>query len=619
MSLHSSAAARATEHQDSLLALALCAGIITGFLEVAAIAFPLFGPDFAKRSSDAVWMIPAFDGALFALLGLTITAIARLVRVTWQLAAGCFAGLGAVLVLLLFPSINQLATLIVAAAVGIRVAQGTASRPGTAARVVRRSLPWLAGSVCVIALAALGWRATRERWLSHTRLAAEQDAPNVLLLILDTVRASDLSLYGYARRTTPELERFAAGGAVFDLAFAPASWTAPSHASMFTGHWPLELDVTPHHGLGSRWPTLAEVLRDRGYATGAFVANQIYAGWESGLSRGFEHFDDYPVTLRTVITATAFGRVLYPRLYYRLSPLLGRVPRPWRLRLPPPARNRSAEKIIRALCRWLDDTQPAVFFAFLNFMDAHPAYAPPDSFRHRFSSAGPENPSPWTWSDEPHARLTPTDVQPKLDVYDASIAYLDSQLGVLFRELKRRGLLDRTLVVVAGDHGEEFAEHGFVSHGYTLYRPSVHVPLVLRLPGSIPEGQRVASPVSLRNLAATVLGIIAPSVRPLPGRSLARFWTGEDTMPDTIVTSVGRTENLPRWYPVSRGDLNSIAFDGVRYIRNEGDGTEELYDFEHDVLERWNLLAADSGPLMVPRYRAALARMVAPARRPAGK
>lgn len=475
MSLHSSAAARATEHQGSLLALALCAGIITGFLEVAAIAFPLFGPDFAKRSSDAVWMIPAFDGALFALLGLTITAIARLVRVTWQLAAGCFAGLGAVLVLLLFPSINQLATLIVAAGVGIRVAQGTASRPGTAARVVRRSLPWLAGSVCVIALAALGWRATRERWLSHTRLAAEQDAPNVLLLILDTVRASDLSLYGYARRTTPELERFAAGGAVFDLAFAPASWTAPSHASMFTGHWPLELDVTPHHGLGSRWPTLAEVLRDR------------------------------------------------------------------------------------------------------------------------------------------------TDVQPKLDVYDASIAYLDSQLGVLFRELKRRGLLDRTLVVVAGDHGEEFAEHGFVSHGYTLYRPSVHVPLVLRLPGSIPEGQRVASPVSLRNLAATVLGIIAPSVRPLPGRSLARFWTGEDTMPDTIVTSVGRTENLPRWYPVSRGDLNSIAFDGVRYIRNEGDGTEELYDFEHDVLERWNLLAADSGPLMVPRYRAALARMVAPARRPAGK
>jgi arylsulfatase A-like enzyme len=127
----------------------------------------------------------------------------------------------------------------------------------------------------------------------------------------------------------------------------------------------------------------------------------------------------------------------------------------------------------------------------------------------------------------------------------------------------------------------------------------------------------VAAPVSLRNLAATVLELVDADRSALPGRSLARFWRGDDVTPDTIVTSVRQVQNQPAWYPASQGDLNSIAFDGWRYIRNEGTGTEELYDFETDLLEHRNVAASPEGQARLPRYRAAIAALkpAAPGRR----
>ena len=224
-------------------------------------------------------------------------------------------------------------------------------------------------------------------------------------------------------------------------------------------------------------------------------------------------------------------------------------------------------------------------------------YAPPDSFRSRFRSPLVRPVSRYAWLDEPPVRLTPADVRPKQDVYDGSIAYLDSQLGHLFRELDRRGRLNNTLVIVTADHGDEFAEHGFVDHGNTLYRLSVQVPLLVWFPGRVPPGRRVAQPISLRNIAATVLDLTAPGWAPLPGRSLARFWMpGGDTTGDTIVASVHRPDGL----------IASVAFDSLRYIRTDSSGTEELYDFNHDLLERWNLVESEAGRRLLPRYRAAL-------------
>jgi len=296
-----------------------------------------------------------------------------------------------------------------------------------------------------------------------------------------------------------------------------------------------------------------------------------------------------------------------------VRPRLSRLPLLWRLPLPHLGQYSSAEQINRTFLAWLERARPAPFFAFLNFMDAHVPYTSPDSFRLRYSSQHPRRLPAAASRDSAGVRLTPADERERLDKYDGSIAYLDSQLGALIRELERRHLLDNTLIIVSADHGEEFAEHGLAYHGYSLYRLSLHVPLLVSFPGRVPAGRRVTAAGSLRNLAATVLDLVAPGEVRIPGRSLARFWTGADT-PDTIVADIRWAKNLPDWYPVSRGDINSIAFDGLRYIRNEGDGAEELYDFRTDVLERWNLVQSDSGRRLLPRYRAALAALSAAAR-----
>ncbi len=353
------------------------------------------------------------------------------------------------------------------------------------------------------------------------------------------------------------------------------------------------------------------MLRARGYATAAISANQGYVNWESGLRPGFDRFDDYPVSLWTAMRATASGKAFYPWLMPRVVRLLGHVPMLPKVRLPVAKQNRSAAEITDAFLRWIDRDQPAPFFAFLNFMDAHEPYTTPDSFRVRFRSTFHRKPRPQAWSVDPKVPLTPADLRPKQDVYDGSIAYLDSQLGRLFHELERRGLLVNTLVIVTADHGDEFAEHQLVDHGKSLYRLSLHVPLVLWFPGHVPEGRRVTAPVSLRNLAATILDLVHIQDATLPGYSLARFWEASGPAPDTIVASVRKMENQPALYPAGRGDLFSIAIDGRQYIRNQGDGGEELYDFEHDLLERWNLVGTPEGDRVLPRYRAALRTVLA--------
>jgi len=595
--VQSPAAAEAGARPASLLALALWAGIVTGFAEVGKVGIDRFFSDFTNRSRDLLWMTPAFDGGLFLVVGLLLTLIALRVRVPWWVAAGLFAGLGSCLVLLLIQRLHPMAAVLVGAGIGTQTARVARNRVPSASRMVRRSLPWLAGLVMVLGVATVGWWALAERRMIASRPAGPRDAPNVLLLILDTVRAADLSLYGYARATTPELEAFARRGTVFDRAFSVVSWTLPSHASLFTGQWEFALDVDWWNGLGQQWSTLAEVLHARGYATGAFVANRGYLAWDSGLEQGFERYDDYDHNLWTALRNTAFGLQVYPSLRRLLQRPLSRVPFLWRLEWPHPNRYRSAEQVSESFLAWLGQARPRPFFAFLNFMDAHTPYTSPDSFRFRFRSTMQRPVSQWAWMDDPPVQLTPADVRPKQDMYDGSIAYLDFELGHLLRELDHRGALANTLVIIAADHGEEFAEHGFVDHGHTLYRPSVQVPLLVWFPGRVPEGRRVTEPVTLRNVAATVLDLAQIRPASLPGRSLARFWSpGGDTTADPIVTSVGRPD----------GTITSITRGGWRYIHNAGTGQEELYDFEHDLLERWNLSDTDSGRAQLPQLRAAM-------------
>ena len=196
-------------------------------------------------------MIPAVDAALFLAVGLLLLLLRRRMDIPWWFAAGLFTGLGALLVLLLVQRLHPLAAVAVAAGVGTQAARWVRPRVPLAVRTVRRALPWLGAAVLVAAVGSVGWRLVAERRMATSRPAAAAGAPGVLLLILDTVRAAELSLYGYPRLTTPELERWAQRGTVFDRAFAPSSWTLPSHASIFTGRPEFTLDATWWNRLGS--------------------------------------------------------------------------------------------------------------------------------------------------------------------------------------------------------------------------------------------------------------------------------------------------------------------------------------------------------------------------------
>lgn len=614
MKREASGEAESERRPAQLLQLALYAGLLTGFVELAAVGVHMLEPGFARRSRDALWMIPVADAILFVLIGAGIAGIARLTPLSWGRVAGFFVALGSFLVLLLFQSLHWTASALLAAGIGVQAQRLQAGQKLASQQFIRRALPWLALLVGAIGASSVAWRKLTELRVTHSRPAAEHNAPNVLLLILDTVRAANLGLYGYARPTSPELDRFGARATTFDRAFAAAPWTLTSHASIFTGHWPLELDASWDKPLGERWSTLAELLRARGYATAAFAANDIYVTWETGLSRGFEHFDDFEVSPWVAFQSTALGRVVYPAVHPWLASLLENLPLLSQLRLPLPAEHRPAPEIIDAFLAWLNQDRSAPFFAFLNLMDAHFPYTPFPAFRSRFRSALSTELSQEAWSEWPKHPLTPTDARPREDAYDGSIALMDTEVGRLLRELDHRGLLKNTIVIVTSDHGDEYGEHGLVDHGRSLYRLSLHVPLVVSFPGHVPMGERVKAPVSLRNLAATILDLAgAKGPLPVPGRSLARFWSSTDTSPDTIVASVNKVWHAPQWYPVSRGDLYSIAFGGWRYMRNEGDGTEELYDFDNDVLERWNLVGTPEGNQLLERYRSVLSSLrVAP-------
>ena len=178
--------------------------------------------------------------------------------------------------------------------------------------------------------------------------------------------------------------------------------------------------------------------------------------------------------------------------------------------------------------------------------------------------------------------------------YDGALAYLDHELGDLFAELDRRGMLENTIVIVTADHGEEFGEHGVFDHGNSLYRPAVHVPLLIVAPGHAPSGASVGAAVTLRDVAHTLVELATPGAsNPFPGMSLRRFWTDSLPVEDPILSEVSKGIRTAKWYPVTRGDMKSVVAESLRYI-HDGDGQEELYGLFSDQWETHDLVQADS-------------------------
>ncbi|HZW32889.1 MAG TPA: sulfatase [Isosphaeraceae bacterium] len=617
----------------SEVVLAAWCGLVAGWLELGVVLAqratnPRITLDSLRTNRHFVWMIPLSNLLIFCALGLLIGWLARY-RPRFARALGwrAYVALAALALLMTIEGLYPSARLVLACGIGNWFGPVVA-RLGTGFPRFRRLSQWvMTGGLAVLAAVWSGRAATAERraW-SHLPPAAP-GAPNVLLIVLDNVRAASMSLYGYERPTTPNLQGLAGQGTWFTQAFATAPWTLPSHASMFTGQWCHQLSVSWDRALDATYPTLAEFLAGHGYTTAGFVANTYYCNARYGLDRGFARYEDYyenqTVSPFEVAASSGLGKLL-----------LGALGIPTKVFEDARASVRkSAAMINRDILDWLD-ARPLQrpFFAFLNYFDAHSAFNPPEGPDPRFGLAA----LPKKRKDEILSRykklmvkeLVPGDGPPEQiereavtlyrDSYESCIAYLDRNIGRLFNELRRRGLLENTLVIVTSDHGEHFMEHGFMGHGLSLYRREVQVPLLIFPPAGTPAGRRVEEPVSLRDLPATILDLIRLGDRsPFPGQSLARFCRSETTAPRSrpvpLLCEVGHQQKIPRQghIPATMGPLQSIVAEGRVYIRNH-DGREELFDLLNDPLEQHNLSGQPSLRPALDHFRGLLDQLLAP-------
>lgn len=463
------------------------------------------------------------------------------------------------------------------------------------------SLGYLALGTAVV-VTVIGYHASAQQRviLSGTHEAAPSSArgrPNVILITLDTVRADHLSLYGYARDTSPYLQRFAREATVYARAIAASDMTLASHASIFTGlyasqhgaHWELGrgndgVAIGPEFGL--RLPdhsrTLASILAGKGYRTMGIAANVPYLQHAFHLDQGFQYFS-LPVPRMFLDTAclfclrTDFAHALVRFFAVKPTELLyiraGEV-------------NREA---FRLLDEQRADRRP--FLLFLNYMDAHQPYFPPAPYDVKYPGKDFTMTAERYWPIEFEALSGArpyTDQDRKRDEsqYDGAIAYIDANLSELFARMKQLGLYDNSMIIVTSDHGQSFGEKGLVGHGSSVYQEQVRVPLIIKYPGVTHADvqHRLASHV---DLLPTILDVLGYPAGNLPGRSLlapespqaAAF--SESFPCDLLVSLNSRFRRIER-----------AAFIGDLKLITATNGVHEFYDLATDPHEEHNVYDA---------------------------
>jgi arylsulfatase A-like enzyme len=441
-----------------------------------------------------------------------------------------------------------------------------------------------------------------------TAVPPPRGTPDVFLISLDTTRADRLSLYGYGRPTSPQLEALAADGLTYTQARSTAGWTLPGHASMLTGMYPsrhgahLAGGWLPGQSIDGRrnvaFPlaadktTLAEALRDRGYTTGGFVANFSYIYRDFGLAQGFQRYDDAPgILLRVRPPVVRFAQHTFDPGFC-LKPF------------------RTAADINQQTLAWLDEAPAGrPVFAFLNYMEAHqPWLAPPPHDR-------------WVW-DLPQARrlatkdlythevkqFTPEEIEFIRANYDGQLAAMDEALGQLVAELKRRGRYDNALIIVTSDHGDLLGEHGFVGHmGRMLYEQLLHVPMVVKFPGADRPRGRVDTQVQVLDVTPTVLAEAgAPILAGMQGedlRHVTRPTLAEEDINPFLVSDYGATYDR----------AIRVLFDGSWKLITTSKGQRMLFDLSRDPQETTDLSASEPDRVdeLARRLEATLSTMVA--------
>jgi choline-sulfatase len=409
--------------------------------------------------------------------------------------------------------------------------------------------------------------------------AAPAGPPNVVVVVVDTLRADALGSYG-GPTATPGFDGLAAEGVLFERAVASAPETAASHATLFTG-----FDVQ-HHGvdrngaiLAPDLDTLAEAFRAAGYSTGAFVSSFVLDprfGWDQG-------FDDYdatfPISGETVHNRGGF----WSRHEFE-------------------GFDRRAQATNAAAIPWLRDAREP-FFLFIHYFDPHAPNQPTPANLQQIPQAFARNRAQiWAPLAPSQAGVDQAELTRFIRSYYAEVLYTDSALEGLVAAIEAEGFGDRTLIAVTADHGEGLGQHGLLDHAAYLYEEQIHVPWVLRWPGTLAAGSRIRTAVGLVDLAPTIAelaGVSLPGAT--DGRSVATAALGGSEPEARPLLS--RRRHYPKRFQRQLGTKFSVAVGPWKYIRATDD-PDELYDLNSDREEIRNL--HDARPAVVARLAAVL-------------
>ena len=573
------------------VALGLGGGLVEGLSHMGLQAVDVL----AHAWYPIIWIAAVTNGivvggiGLFMALGLWLLPARPVARRAAVFGVACAAALP-VLALVLYEWIAPYAIFILASAAGAVFTRWIARDEARRLGAFRRVLPWMA-AVTIVAVAGIeGGAFLQERLRTRALPSSSDAAPNVLLIIVDALRADHLSSYGYPRGVSPALDRLAAEGVLFEKAFSTSSYTLPSHASILNGLYAYQHGVEwrSFHAASRQHRTLPEELQTKGYRTAGFSGNTFWFTRAHGFGRGFLHFEDFFHSPTDKVMRTAYGRMAVRLLRRRLG---------WNDII---ARKRAPETN-RAVLRWLDRDPQRPFFVAINYMDVHDPYLPPEPFRGRFS-AGAQPGGLINWELHVPGSLTPAELQSEIDAYDGAIAYVDEQIAALLASIKTRLNGRDLLVVVTSDHGEEFGEHGGFLHGGHLYRETIHVPLVLWQPGIIPGGIRVQIPVSNAAIPATVMDLAVAEQRRFQGPSLQQLWSGTASSRSAPRSDLEQRSWEPARLPVQHGSLRSLVSSGWHYIEHDTFGAA-LYDFVNDPHETVNLADRPEVQDMLQRFR----------------
>ena len=439
----------------------------------------------------------------------------------------------------------------------------------------------------------------------QTAAVAPSDAPNLALIVLDTLRADHLGCYGYDRPTSPNLDRIASEGMLYLYANSVANHTGPSHATMFTGMLPSEHGLmSAVSGMPTRMPTMPGVLADAGYSTAGLTSNFVLRS-RNGFSRGFDLYDDSLVmhtsmgrSARLIADSSGVGRT-YGASGYRnkdMNHVFGHYARP---------RNGNGDSTTRHAIKLVDRMaeKETPFFLFANYMDVHTPYQAPGDAMNRFLEHDPgrfknrmsarifQNRFEGLQAEIDNGNDVTEEVGALIDRYDAEIAFVDQQLTALLEHLQKvsdaqgRSLL----VVITGDHGEGFAEHNLLAHGRGLWQETLHVPLITW--GSASPQGIVKEEVSLIDIASTFTA--AAGLESL-GRS-QDLHDGLDRELGHLVAEEGPSRSLSHFAPMYRV---AVYGEGRKIIYDIEEETESfspfgLFDLRADPLEQIPLSAAE--------------------------